>query len=953
MFDSTTGCVRFQSSNEILALAKSNATPNLFVIGGPKSLQLARISESDITLEYDLVMQTGHGRNTKFGLISDLKFGHQTYGRNIAASTLSGSIHLYNLDRGNRVRATLSDHQRAVNSIDFCTVAPYRLVSGSQDGKMKIWDLRMRNTRAATTINGNADAVRCVQFNPRLENVLCSIFDAGVIQKWDLRKPNMVERRLNAHSGPGLALDWHPELDYIVTGGRDKQLQVWNMGSDVEYSREPDHVIYTSAPIFKVCWCRGRGNGSVMNTDIAACFLNDDPCVQIWNLNRRHIPEHIIECHSNQVTGLVWKTPRHLVSCSKDKMLVQNDVLREPRMIDNMPSRAMTWDPKGKLGVLFIKQAKDDYDLHNEPVKVSSLFNSTSNSAAGSINGVITSAVGPVATGAVTSPPNDTLPQSMQSAVSLASYLNSSSEKKIGRNPLSSRTKSGAVSRAKRLIMPKTSPFAVPVDIPLLANEREVFEFLSSSYLIEVSDGLDITQVCEYNATLAASAGKFRDCQTWKTIRFGIMWQYDQNAGLPQDFVHNESHKDTDNHSVTTRSQSDKYGTSLGSFTEESVSSTKELSASPKRMGILSQKIHAEKQEPADEQRDSDAARKEDGQVAVSLPISDRNEVAIADDEEDAVVAFDGEGQAKPMEIRRPSRTLSQLSRNRYSFTGVSVDLDNERSLSAGSSISLSGSPGLSRMFKLSAIKADDVGDGLKKRMISRRESSAALQRESSLSARSQLTAILKDPQHPDEGHPNFLGARILISENGESSLKVPWNPTDLIKRASLYSAKQGDLVLCATFALLFRNLYPESMTSTQAQEWIFNYHEVLLRRCLFGSAAAVLRRASESYDVFKTIGQTRTSVRLFCNNCHNLILNEDSKNKVRDEDPRTDFGFWYCDRCGKRQGKCAYCEEPLKGICVALLECGHKGHFGCFKSWFLEEKQSDCPACGTPAVRQ
>lgn len=154
IYSSSKGKVVFQTNGEILSLAKSNATPNLFAISGQKSLQLVRISETEIALEYDLVTQPGHRRNTKFGLISDLKFGHHAYGRHIAASTLSGSIYLYNLDRGNRIQSTLNEHQRAVNSIDFSTTAPYRLVSGSQDGKMKIWDIRMRNARAATTETG-------------------------------------------------------------------------------------------------------------------------------------------------------------------------------------------------------------------------------------------------------------------------------------------------------------------------------------------------------------------------------------------------------------------------------------------------------------------------------------------------------------------------------------------------------------------------------------------------------------------------------------------------------------------------------------------------------------------------------------------------------------------------------------------------------------------------------
>ncbi|QPG75987.1 hypothetical protein FOA43_003373 [Brettanomyces nanus] len=929
MYDSANGRVRFQSSNEILALAKSNATPNLFAIGGPKSLQLTRISETDIVLEYDLAMQIGHARSAKFGLISDLKFGHQNYGRNIAASTLSGSIHLYNLDRGNRVRSTFTDHKRAVNSIDFSTVAPYGLVSGSQDGKMKIWDLRMRNTRAAITINGNADAVRCVQFNPHQENILCSIFDSGVIQKWDTRKPDVVERRINAHSGPGLTLDWHPNLDYIVTGGRDKQLQVWNMGSDAEYRREPDHVIYTSGPIYKACWCRGRGNGSIMNTDIATCFLNDDPCIQIWTLNRRFIPRNIIDCHSNQITGLLWKTPRHLISCSKDKGLIQHDVVREPKVIDNLCPYATSWNPVGACNLLFIKQSKDDYDLHNEPVKVSSLFISgLGGSTAGNSNGNGSSSKASPA-GLSSIPTSDTLHHSLQSAVSLASYINNAAEKKIGRNHLALRNKSFVTPQSKHIVNLQVSPFVMPVDVVLVRNESQVFEFLSASYLIEVPDGLDITQVCEYNAALAASAGRFRDCQTWRTLRFGILWQYTDDtesadALFKSSLGEVSSPKETvakgytsDTHSTINASQSDKFGTSLGSYTEGSVASTGNGNSKEKQNG--------------------DQVKSEQA-IVESIPssIADSNENVIVDDEEETVT-FDGQQSIHPVAIRRSSKQLSNFSRNRYSFNGSSVDMDNEKSFSPRSSMSLSRSPVISRLLKFSGLKTEDIeggSDNMVEAIVSRKASSDALQRGGSGNKKSQLTAILRKSS---------------ISTNGP--LTVPWNPTDLIRQAANYSAKQGDLITCATFALLFKQLYPKSMSDNQAQEWIWTYHDMLLRRCLFGTAAAVMKRASEFYDVFKTVGQTRTSVRLFCNSCHSLVLNENSKIRATNADSGVEFGFWYCEKCSKRQGNCTYCDEPIKGICVVLLGCGHKGHFGCFRSWFVEEKQTDCPICWLPAV--
>lgn len=46
------------------------------------------------------------------------------------------------------------------------------------------------------------------------------------IKKWDLKKPNICERRINAHVGPVLAIDWHSDGRTIASGGRDKAIKV-------------------------------------------------------------------------------------------------------------------------------------------------------------------------------------------------------------------------------------------------------------------------------------------------------------------------------------------------------------------------------------------------------------------------------------------------------------------------------------------------------------------------------------------------------------------------------------------------------------------------------------------------------------------------------------------------------------------------------------------------------
>lgn len=120
-----------------------------------------------------------------------------------------------------------SDHKRTVNRICWHFENPDLLLSGSQDGTMKIWDLREADAAAKLTFQGQSEAVRDVQFNPFYQNFFGACFDNGTIQVWDMRKPNACERNITAHQGLVNCIDWHPEdRSLIASGGRDRLIKV-------------------------------------------------------------------------------------------------------------------------------------------------------------------------------------------------------------------------------------------------------------------------------------------------------------------------------------------------------------------------------------------------------------------------------------------------------------------------------------------------------------------------------------------------------------------------------------------------------------------------------------------------------------------------------------------------------------------------------------------------------
>lgn len=925
------------------------------------------------------------------------------------------------------MKNTLTGHQRAVNSISFNTVAPHLIASGSQDGKILIWDLKASNSKPSMTLYCNADAVRCNSFSPKKGNILAAVFDSGVVEKWDLRKSNTWEKRINAHTGPALSVHWHPELDYIVTGGRDKQLQVWSMGSGAD-CREPSHVINTSGPIYKAKWCKGRGNGSIMNTDIAISFFNDDPCVQIWNLNRKYIPKFIISGHSAPITQIVWRTPKNLISCSKDKMLIQYDVTKEPNFIDKVPTGAFAWNPSEKTDFVFIKQKKSQFEGPFTPSRL------PQSNELNTVEEVDLSTTSSTSTNMSTQTPSENGMQMYEMASTSPSGHSPTLPSSLKLQRQQPPTRQPSFMKPVPKCMPPPA-WVTPVHIPLPSNNTEKFKFLSTNYMIKVPEISDITEVCEHNSMLAASVGYFRDCQTWRTIKMAIILEFEaKNDEEIESKLHNFTFEKID---PLSRSDS-RLGTSYGSESDTMKRKGSELSSScvsddyklkkgdPPKNAMYDESaiIDYEEEDEAGEERgegepktQTETAKQEghekgdgngednaDGVLAGPDELTSRtaneNDTIIIPSAEDSRNDIDGsavgleeklqrDGQNKnvgteeysthkdsqenkalsssqitPIDIEaqiRRQRGESMARQYRYSFTGSSVDMDDEKSESL---LSLSCSPLIHKsrsrlMMSLKNTGSDDLSLNIGKSVETR------FSRMSD--NKSQLTAILKEGSKMTSAanDDRQAGSR----ENSQNfnhlhdRLKVPWNPEDLIKHAAQYSADQGDVLMCATLALLFEQLYPGAIAFQKAEEWILTYYEQLLRCGYFSNAATVLRIASETHDSFTKIGQTKTSVRLLCCHCGKPIVNDESKESYknralkqsRGEDPamhKNDFGFWYCDRCRKLQGGCCYCAEPIKGNTVALIGCGHEGHFGCFRTWFIDQGESECPACGALCVK-
>ncbi|RGB25950.1 WD40-repeat-containing domain protein [Rhizophagus diaphanus] len=320
--------------NSSLTALSASPDHNQVVVAGREVLKVLNVSEREITEEFNL-------KNRHLNKYSnDVKWGNTSTKNKIATAATNGSIAILDIGNGRtKIDRKIDEHSRAVNRICFNPTNGSILLSASQDCTMKLWDLREPDS-ARFTFEGKCENVRDVQFNSINQYDFAAAFENGAIQKWDIRKPTIHERKLNAHLGSVLALDWHSDGRTIASGGRDKLIKIWDMNSD---NRRPRDVIHSMTSIARVQWRPDHPN------EIASCALLSDSRIFIWNIRRPFIASYYFEEHEDVPTGFLWHNSDVLWSCSKDKFFIQQDINCSYRPLSLLSKCSIGWSVYDKI----------------------------------------------------------------------------------------------------------------------------------------------------------------------------------------------------------------------------------------------------------------------------------------------------------------------------------------------------------------------------------------------------------------------------------------------------------------------------------------------------------------------------------------------------------------------------------------------------------------------------
>jgi len=141
----------------------------------------------------------------------------------IVSGSSDKSVKVWDINTG-QLLATLLGHENSVYSLHLVGDA---LLSGSADYTGKVWDLRTYT--AVTSLTGHRNSVHSIKYDPRTNKIFTGSSDLR-IGVWDMAALDRAPHFIDGHLGHVLALD--VVGDKLISTSGDQTIRVWNTDTE-------------------------------------------------------------------------------------------------------------------------------------------------------------------------------------------------------------------------------------------------------------------------------------------------------------------------------------------------------------------------------------------------------------------------------------------------------------------------------------------------------------------------------------------------------------------------------------------------------------------------------------------------------------------------------------------------------------------------------------------------
>jgi WD40 repeat protein len=223
-------------------------------------------------------------------------------GRRVVSASEDGTLKVWDLQSG-RALATLDGHAGEARACAV-TADGRRVISASDDGTVKVWDLD--GGRVVATLRGHAGWVNSIAVTADGRRVISASADRTV-KVWDLESGSVLAT-LEGHAGWVRACAVTADGQRAVSASVDRTLQVWDLESGSVLATLKGHTDWVRA-------CAVTADGR------RAISASDDRTLKVWDLDTGRLLA-TLEGHTNLVEACaVTADGRRVVSASADRTL--------------------------------------------------------------------------------------------------------------------------------------------------------------------------------------------------------------------------------------------------------------------------------------------------------------------------------------------------------------------------------------------------------------------------------------------------------------------------------------------------------------------------------------------------------------------------------------------------------------------------------------------------------
>lgn len=230
----------------------------------------------------------------------------------LVAGNMNGGVHWVDLADPVKTK-NIAHHGKGV--FDMLRIGDSLFTIGGE-GKITRWSVGER--RSLETLHLSNQSLRSINFNLQRNEIAIGASD-NTIYLLDADSLELKKSIKNAHDNSVFAVTYTPDGRYLLSGGRDAQLKIWDTNHDF-------HLVHTQpAHWFTINHIVFSPNGQYFAT------ASRDKTIKIWDTQTFELLK-VLETirnggHVNSVNRLLW-LEHYLISASDDRSIILWEIER-------------------------------------------------------------------------------------------------------------------------------------------------------------------------------------------------------------------------------------------------------------------------------------------------------------------------------------------------------------------------------------------------------------------------------------------------------------------------------------------------------------------------------------------------------------------------------------------------------------------------------------------------